>query len=77
MFFLSKKYAALLLYLTAIKSSLLKISLFASRAHMSCATSDDVSIYDITTIRYATSDEISIYDVTIIYYETILKGNLR
>ena len=41
-----------------------------------CAKSDDISIYDITTIPYATSDEISIYDVTIIYYETILKGNL-
>jgi hypothetical protein len=34
-----------------------------------CAKSDDVSIYDITTIACATSDDISIYDVTIIYYE--------
>jgi hypothetical protein len=35
---------------------------------IACATSDDVSIYDVTTIPCATSDDISIYDVTTIAY---------
>jgi hypothetical protein len=27
---------------------------------MACAASDDISIYDVTTIAYATSDDVSI-----------------
>jgi hypothetical protein len=33
---------------------------------IACAASDDVFIYDVTTIACATSDGISIYDVTTI-----------
>jgi hypothetical protein len=33
---------------------------------IACASSDDVFIYDVTTIAWATSDGIYIYDVTTI-----------